>query len=119
MYTSTARRSFADRAAVQTFKYRQSSLIDFSGIRYSSVHIRKGTGLFCIGLGPNCVQSRTPLQGAAGCGARHRNAPTGGAANGIPLNTCTPSTTAPETNPSSTLTLSNPWPKPTTPDASI
>ena len=38
-----------------------------------------------MGLSPNCVHARTPSHGAAGSGARHRNAPTGGAANGIPL----------------------------------
>src|SRR5580658_11374921 len=108
MYTNTGRRSFADLAAVQTFKYRQSSLIVASGMRYSSVHIIKGTGLFCIGLGPNCVHARTPSQGAAGCGARHRNTPTGGAAKGIPLKTRTPPSTSPEINPLSIFTVSNP-----------
>jgi hypothetical protein len=35
---------------------------------------------------PNLSASRTPVHFATGCGAAHRNAPIGGAANGMPLN---------------------------------
>src|SRR6478736_8937525 len=35
---------------------------------------------------PYLLASRTPLHFATGCGAVQRNAPTGGAANGMPLN---------------------------------
>src|SRR5262249_28494026 len=45
-------------------------------------------------------------QCATGCGARQRKSPTGGAANGTPLNDRTPSATAPCNSPLSTLTLS-------------
>ena len=38
-------------------------------------------------LDPAC----TPAQAAGGCGGRQRNGPTGGAANGMPLNVSTPS----------------------------
>src|SRR5688572_21884426 len=75
----TGRRSLEESAAVQTFKYRQSSLV--------------GGGAFAFGPpAPPCVQRGaysvavlTPDHFATGCGARQRFAPTGGAANGIPL----------------------------------
>src|SRR5664280_368879 len=51
----------------------------------SSVHIMKGTGLFCIGLAENFSHFRTPVQFVTGCGAFQRNSPKGGCANGIPL----------------------------------
>ena len=38
-------------------------------------------------IGANRDASLTPSQSAAGCGARQRFSPIGGAANGIPLNT--------------------------------
>jgi hypothetical protein len=38
-----------------------------------------------MGLGPNCTQALTPSHGTTGCGAFHRNDPTGGAAKGTPL----------------------------------
>src|SRR5262245_25969500 len=38
---------------------------------------------------PNASPARTPSHLAAGCGARQRFSPVGGAANGIPLNTRT------------------------------
>ena len=44
-------------------------------------------GVSCIEIGPNSKQSRMPSQFSAGCGARQRFFPTGGAAKGIPLNT--------------------------------
>ena len=36
-----------------------------------------------------------PVHGAAGWGGRHRSSPTGGAANGMPLNDSTPSAVTP------------------------
>ena len=39
---------------------------------------------------PNLLASRTPFHFATGCGGCQRSAPTGGAANGIPLNARTP-----------------------------
>ena len=40
----------------------------------------------CVHSGLNSSALRTPSQCAAGCGGRQRKSPTGGAANGIPLN---------------------------------
>lgn len=40
----------------------------------------------CMGRGPYSTAFLTPDHGVTGCGAFHRSAPTGGAANGIPLN---------------------------------
>src|SRR5579863_3429934 len=40
--------------------------------------------------GPNPVAWRTPVQFLTGCGGCHRKSPTGGAANGMPLNSRTP-----------------------------
>src|SRR5215472_12675196 len=48
---------------------------------------------------PKCVASRMPDQLAAGCGARKRSWPTGGAANGIPRNEREPAFTVPRTRP--------------------
>src|SRR5688572_16573564 len=39
---------------------------------------------------PNLLASRTPSHLTTGCGGSQRSAPTGGAANGIPLNARTP-----------------------------
>jgi hypothetical protein len=50
------------------------------------------------------VAVRTPVQFAAGCGARQRNGPTGGAANGTPFQLAIPSSTAPLSAPFATLT---------------
>ena len=57
---------------------------------------------------PNALPARTPSQFAAGCGARQRLAPTGGAAYGIPLNARTPllMPATPDTSPFSTRTWS-------------
>jgi len=72
---------------VHTFKYKQSSLIGFSGIKYSLLQTMNGLGSPCIGLALNAVQTLTSFHGATGCGAFQRNAPMGGAANGMPLYT--------------------------------
>src|SRR5213594_3438524 len=54
----------------------------------------------------NVSAARTPLQGATDCGAFQRRSPTGGAANGMPLNTRTPFALTPEIWPLSILTVS-------------
>src|SRR5262245_37451518 len=56
--------------------------------------------------GPYASAFLTPDHDAAGCGAFHRNSPTGAAANGIPLNTRTPFDEVPRSCPPSTLTTS-------------
>src|SRR5215467_13899109 len=63
----------------------------------------------CTQRGPNSVALRTPLHGFTGCGAFHRNGPTGGAANGIPRKTRTPgdAAAAPSTTPLSVFTRSS------------
>ena len=45
----------------------------------------------CTHTGPNASALRTPSHGATGCGAFQRSGPTGGAPNGMPRNTRTPS----------------------------
>ncbi len=61
----------------------------------------------CMHRAPNSVAFRTPSQLSAGCGSFHRNAPTGGAAKGIPLKICTfPSAlVVPSTTPEAVFTL--------------
>src|SRR5262245_2884319 len=56
--------------------------------------------------GPNSAAERTPVHGAGGCGARQRKLPTGGAANGMPLNQSTPFESAPRSMPVSMRTVS-------------
>src|SRR5579863_365687 len=53
----------------------------------------------CGQCGANCVASRTPGQPAAGCGGCQRNAPTGGAAYGMPRNSSTAPLAKPRTGP--------------------
>ena len=53
---------------------------------------------------PYSVAGRTPVHATTGCGGRQRKSPSGGAANGIPLNESTPSATAPLIVPPSTFT---------------
>src|SRR6516164_7172184 len=50
---------------------------------------------------PNLSAARTPSQLAAGCAGFHLSTPTGGAANGMPLNVVTPVTAegTPDTRP--------------------
>src|SRR6185295_19108485 len=55
---------------------------------------------------PNASAARTPFQATTDCGAFHRRSPTGGAANGMPLNTRTPFAVVPEIWPPSTATVS-------------
>src|SRR5882724_11301614 len=91
--TSTGSRAFAVRAGVQTLTVRQSSP-------------RRSFGRATDGCGhdsANVLLSRIESQGFTGCGARHRNSPTGGAANGMPLYTRT-AVPDPTTYPESILT---------------
>src|SRR5512147_3228344 len=53
----------------------------------------------CMQMGENWSALRTPAQRSGGAGARQRSGPTGGAANGMPLNTRTPSASLPSTKP--------------------
>src|SRR5688572_14260075 len=76
-HTMTGLRSEADAAAVQTFRYRQSSLTS------------RAVPWPCMHRGPNDEASRTSLHDWTGCGGRHLSGPTGGAANGTPLKTRT------------------------------
>ena len=55
---------------------------------------------------PYAFAARTPVHGATGWGARHRRLPTGGAANGMPLNAITRSLATPSTSPLSIFTRS-------------
>src|SRR5436190_2727547 len=102
----TGRRSDGDCAAVQTFRYRQSSLAAGESGR-STDTFRRPVPFGCTQTSPNVSALRTPVHFATGCGARHRCAPTGGAANGTPLNTRTPGAAAdvPESRPASVLTV--------------
>src|SRR4249919_2080749 len=49
--------------------------------------------------GANASAFFVPCQPSTGCGALHRRSPTGGAANGMPLNDTTPSCSTPATFP--------------------
>jgi len=49
----------------------------------------------CMHRGPNAFVSFTPVQFCTGAGGANRSSPTGGAANGIPLNARTPLAPAP------------------------
>ena len=55
--------------------------------------------------GANVLAGLTPVQGTGGCGARQRNAATGGAAKGMPLKTFSPSISVPATAPNSVRTV--------------
>jgi len=101
----TGRRSDADCAAVHTFRYRQSSLAAGESGR-STETFRRPTPFGWTQTLPNLSVWRTPFHFAIGCGARQRSSPTGGAANGMPLNTRTPGAAAdvPESRPASVLT---------------
>src|SRR5580704_10798827 len=60
----------------------------------------------CAQCGANWVASRTPRQGAGGCGGRQRSAPTGGAAYGMPRYSSTLPVARPRTWPSAVPTTS-------------
>ena len=55
-------------------------------------------------VGPNSLASRTPCHFCTGCGAFQRRFPTGGAANGIPLNTVMPERSFPSRIPLAVVT---------------
>src|SRR5438270_4894885 len=54
--------------------------------------------------GPKSVASRTPFQRARGTGGFQRSGPTGGCANGMPLNTRTLPSVVPRTAPAGAFT---------------
>src|SRR4051812_35648997 len=90
-----------DAADGQTVVYRQSSVV------------REGGGAPARPPPPPFTQRRpdatavfTPSHFAGGCGAFQRSGPTGGAANGMPLNTRTAASLpgAPDTMPESSFT---------------
>src|SRR5687767_13228555 len=76
-----------DVAAVQTLRYKQSS-----------PEAGGGSG-DCVHGSANESARLTPRQGGGFCGGLHRSDPTGGAANGIPLNEAMPSFVVPPTVP--------------------
>src|SRR5262245_40261329 len=101
----TGRLSPALLALVQTLRYKQSS--DRAGSRGGAAGAagacaaapgaaaprppppRPGPGAPAAHGAPNASALRTPSHLATGCGAFHRFSPSGGAANGMPLNTRT------------------------------
>src|SRR3954467_3845453 len=87
--------AFADFGAVgfQTFAYRQSS---DGAVPSGAASLGKGS---CMQSWPYSVAWRTPLHDAAGCGARQRSGPTGGAAKGMPFQLAPPPPTAPASLP--------------------
>src|SRR3982751_3926693 len=105
MYTNTGRLSAAAFAGVQTLTKRQSSLIA-PWVMTSYVHVLLSCTMRWMQLGPNSAAWRTPVHATGGSGAFHRLSPTGGAANGMPLNAVRPGfrPAAPETVPPSPLT---------------
>src|SRR5579871_3117068 len=76
IHSITGRRDFGGHSAVQTFRYRQSSLTPSP---------------FCMHRAAKLVASRMPVHVGTGAGSRQRRSPTGGAAKGIPLKTAPPS----------------------------
>src|SRR6185295_14288802 len=99
----TGRRSLGELAVVQTFRYRQSSLVGGAAAAFGPPG-----GPPCVHRGPYSPAGRVPDQCATGCGARQRLLPVGGAANGIPLKTRISGLvpTVPATRPASVLTCS-------------
>src|SRR5262245_24781086 len=81
IHTITGSRSAPDLAGVQILSVRQSS--DDGGLGAG-----RGHG------GPGWMASLTSVHGGDGSGARHRNAPMGGAAYGMPLKAVTSSVSA-------------------------
>ena len=82
----------------QTFRYRQSSEVDVRAVNALEP---------CMHAGEYLVAARSPLQDSAGVwGARHRNSPIGGSANGTPRKAATPSSVSePFSVPLSTLSV--------------
>src|SRR5262245_24177526 len=105
MNTRTGCRSLAAPAGVQTFRYRQSSATAPCAMN-SYVHGFRASTMFWTQFAANASAFLTPSHRDGGCGARHRRSPTGGAANGTPLNTLTAASPAgePASCPSDTRT---------------
>src|SRR3989441_6140735 len=109
----TGRLSFGVVALVQTLAYRQSSLRAGSrggaaaGVCPGAAP-RPPTGAPAAHGAPKASALRTPSHFAAGCGARHRFSPRGGAAYGMPLNIRTAGCVAP-TTPASTPVSMRTW----------
>src|SRR5215471_18385268 len=99
----TGRFSVADAAPVHTLRYRQSSLVGGEPSMFAMLS-RPWPGGWMQTL-PYLLASRTPLHFATGCGAVQRSAPTGGAANGMPLNARMPGadSTLPPSSPESSF----------------
>src|SRR5688572_19265384 len=76
----------------------------------SSVQGRRGPVTVCMHAGANRSAERTPAHGVAGSGAFQRRGPTGGAAYGTPLNTCTAASRpdTPASRPPETVTETGP-----------
>src|SRR3954470_15707064 len=95
IHTMTGRRADASTDGVQTLRVRQSSSKPTSSPPMPAPRAGGGCGAHLV----HSVAWRTPSHGATGCGGRNRNSPTGGAANGTPLKTHTPSSSSPATRP--------------------
>src|SRR5215510_3452463 len=80
-------------AGVHTLRYRQSSLIPAGAPKIFA------NAASCMQLTANVVACFTPVHDWIGCGAFHRSAPTGGAANGMPLKEAMPLVDVPATRP--------------------
>src|SRR5258706_12122754 len=94
--TITALGDLLGHSGAQTFRKRQSSLAALGSWLLGS----------CAQGAPYAVASRTPAHAVTGIGSRQRNAPTGGAAYGMPLNTAPPfSSIAPLTSPPVTVSV--------------
>src|SRR5215831_9579426 len=89
----TGSASLALLAGVQTLRYRQSSLTPSGALKILAA------AASCMQLRANDEACLTPVHGLTGCGAFQRSAPTGGAANGMPLNDEMPFVTTPATRP--------------------
>src|SRR5581483_5058483 len=100
----TGRRSAAEAAAVQTFRYRQSSLA-FGESGRSTETFRRPRPFGCMQTSPKWSAFLTPSHFATGCGGRQRRSPIGGVPNGMPLKARTPGPAAtPDTRPASVRT---------------
>src|SRR5947207_11214279 len=95
IHTITGRGVDPSIERVQTFSVRQSSSVPISSPPMPAPRAGAGWGAHLV----HSPAGRTPSQGATGCGGRNRSSPTGGAANGRPLNTRTPSSSTPATRP--------------------
>src|SRR6516165_1303481 len=100
IHTMTGRPPRPTTGGVYTFRYRQSSdvLVVITPVAMLPVWAHAGPGQVAAFL--------TPVHRAAGRGARHRRAPTGGAAYGMPKNSRAPLARSPRTAPLSVRTTS-------------